>query len=97
MKRPFSLFYALTIYSLMSIYSLSAAEANEAHSLGWGLYQVYCLDKQQILLTVLPANNVYRNADEAMKAVVWLAKSRNETALKALTLISKHNIAKGKK
>ncbi len=87
----------MTIYSLMSIYSLSAAEASEARSLGWGLYEVYCLDKQQVLLTVLPVSDVYRNADDAMKAVVWLAKSRNETALKALTLISKHNIAKGKK
>lgn len=81
----------------MSIYSLSAAEAKEAQSFGWDLYEVYCLDKQQVLLTVLPVSLVHRNAEDAMKAVVWLAKNRNETALKALTLISKHNITKGKK
>ena len=76
---------------------LTEAEAGQAKSLGWQLCEVYCLQKEHLLLVVLPTTPMHRNAEEAMNAVVWLAKNRNEVAIRALTLISQYNMKKGQK
>lgn len=76
---------------------LTEQEAIQAKAMGWQLCEVYCLSKERPLLLVLPTTPMHRNAEDAMNAVVWLAKNRDAVAIRALTLISQYNMTKGKK
>jgi len=75
---------------------LTEEEARLAEGLGWQLCFVYCPQKEKLLLSVLPAGPAHRNAEDAMKGVVWLAKHQNPVAIRALMLISQFNAGKKK-
>lgn len=78
---------------------LTPLEAREAAALGWQLCEVYDLEIARPRLMVLPLDFVRPgvNSQTAQDAVIRMAKSGNQLAIRTLTLIAQYNMKKGKK
>ena len=76
---------------------LKEHEVLEAAAMNWQLCEVYDLDKNRCVLTILPVKFDSACAEDAMKFVVQHAKNRHPLALRALTLIAQYNAAPKKR
>jgi hypothetical protein len=74
---------------------LTSTEKAEAAAQGWGLYQVYDLDKKVWRMNVLPVE-IKGHVLNALRKVVTQAQFKDSLSLKALRVMGAYNSGKKK-
>jgi hypothetical protein len=77
---------------------LTRQEAEAAASMGWGLYDVYDVDRRTVLVMVLPTPFAEgKSAKRALEAVTTMAQRGHALCQKALRIAAQSNMQGTKK
>ena len=76
---------------LISMFDLTKEERAEAAAQGWGLFQIYDLDKCRWHMNVLPLSFGGHTAAQAQGLVINQARARHPLSMRALRLMSQYN------
>lgn len=77
---------------LISMFDLTKEERLEAAAQGWGLFQIYDLDKCRWHMNVLPLSfGPMSSPAQVQSLVINQARARHPLSVKALQLMSQYN------
>jgi hypothetical protein len=80
---------------LISMLDLTKEERAEAAAQGWGLFQIYDLDKCRWHMNILPLSiGSHATVSQAQAHVINQARARHPLSVKALQLMSQYNAGK---
>lgn len=77
--------------------NFSPEETQQAAAQGWGVYEIYDLQKNMIVLELMPHDLSRTSQAELQQHIVQAAKSGNALAIKALTVVAHFNLQRKKK